>query len=289
MLAVVSVDAADKCVQSFGGVDGTPGDGLATIQAIPKPSQPMFQLRPCKQFTKRSCCTNAGAGEVGAWWEHMNNVGGTGGVPTDDGRCFTRARSIHKELQEYFCLFCNPDHLDFMSCCSKVSNDTKSCDGTETMYKSGTACNEHSVNTIRLCQSFVDRLWEKDGSKYDSCGMLVMVGGKDDGSEFGHPYVGSNPHEIKPWADIVSSTPDDPVTPSFYWEKDFANFARDVKPPLFDEFFLKVVPDSAGHCYKGSCSRGKAFCPGESAGVATLVHTAVHALVLAAMSMMLLL
>lgn len=283
----VHVHAADRCVQSFGGIDGTAGDGLATIQAIPKPSTPMFQLRPCKQFTKRSCCTNAGAGEIGAWWEHSNNVGGTGGVPTDDGRCFTRARTIHKELQEYFCLFCNPDHLDFMSCCSKVSNDTKSCAGTETNYKAGSTCNEHSVNMIRLCESFVDRLWGKDGSKYDSCGMLVMVGGADDGSEFGHPIAGSNPNGIKPWADIVSSTPDDPITPSYFWEDDFANFARDVKPPLFDEFFIKVVPDAEGHCYMGSCSRGEDHCPQPGSAMKTAMST--WALAAISLSMLLLL
>ena len=42
---------------------------------------------------------------------------------------------------------------------------------------------------IRLCQSFVDRLWGKDGSKYDSCGMLVMVGGDDNGDDHDDEHV----------------------------------------------------------------------------------------------------
>lgn len=72
----------------------------------------------------------------------------------------------HPELRTYFCLFCNPKHLEYMSCCSdpvmeKASGSTGGAvfrcnDTSTTMYKAGSSCNEKAVNTVRLCKSFAD-------------------------------------------------------------------------------------------------------------------------------------
>ena len=40
------------------------------------------------------------------------------------------------------------------------------------------------------------------------------------------------------------------MTPSVTWSKDYKEFFRDVKPPLFDQFYVIVVDDD-DTCYKG--------------------------------------
>lgn len=85
------------------------------------------------------------------------------------------------------------------------------------------------------------------------CGFSMWVG--DSATDTDESSAAYNPHGIVPWGDVDGATGDDPVLPSKFWPEGYAGFIRDIKPPLLDQFFVQVVDDSAGHCFKGSALR----------------------------------
>lgn len=142
--------------------------------------------------------------------------------------------------------------------CGKTCfNDTGDPTQVSTIIDSvGNKCTKDNVNIIRVCESFATRAYLKNkasnsyvapGKKYDGCGSLIWIGGN---------ASPSNPNQITSWGDVDGTTGDDPVLPSVLWG-DFQTFARDIKPPLFDQFTVVVVPDSgsglpgAGNCFGG--------------------------------------
>eukprot|EP00943_MAST-04B_sp_MAST-4B-sp1_P003346 g3346.t1 len=60
----------------------------------------------------------------------------------------------------------------------------------------------------------------------------------------------ANPNNWLSWGALEGKHGDDPVTPSVTWSGDYKQFFRDVKPPLFDQFYVIVVPDD-DKCFKG--------------------------------------
>ncbi len=247
-LAGLCAGEAQQCVQNFKPatrLGETPEfeGGLDTIHPYPKARKPGAALHPCKEFSDMSCCSNVGAQEIGDAFEHLMNIGGSGGVPVDDERCYLKAKSEHIALKDYFCLYCNPNQLKYMGCCDVVANDTMSCSsGLKKYGESG--CGIEDTNTVRICKSFAKELWGKDGSKYDGCGMMMWVA---DPVAVEDP---ANPNNWLSWGALEGKHGDDPVTPSVTWSKDYKEFFRDVKPPLFDQFYVIVVDDD-DTCYKG--------------------------------------
>ena len=112
-LSHAGVAGRETCVQAFKpakrlGVRPEAEGGLDTIHPYVKPRKPGAALHPCKEFSETSCCSNVGAQEIGDGFEHLMNIGGSGGVPVDDERCYLKAKAEHIALKDYFCLYCNP-------------------------------------------------------------------------------------------------------------------------------------------------------------------------------------
>lgn len=251
VLTVNAARAAEQCVTGYNGED------LSTITPLPngKSQKPTLPLHPCGDYSEDACCPNIGAQEIADAFDHLMNLGGTGGVPIDDERCIQDAKIRHEALKEYMCLYCNPKHMQYMGCCSNPSNDTSTCLDAKPALYGQSGCNDPSkVNTVRLCKSWVEKetgyggLWGKDGSRYDSCGMMIWVLGPGDTNE----NPNANPNEILPWGAVDGRSGDDPVVPSVYWEKKAELFVRDIKPPLLDQFMIHIVDDADGGCFDGS-------------------------------------
>lgn len=143
------------------------------------------------------------------------DIGGSGGVPVDDGRCYQYAKEKFIALKDYFCLFCNPRQVKYLACCNdqyKVGGDCTAGEDTKvtdeqlmTVYGKGT-CTGKAADTIRICRRFADELWGDDnGAKYDSCGMMHWVlngetaADENAWSDQGHT---GNPNGIMPWGDV---------------------------------------------------------------------------------------
>jgi len=114
-------------------------------------------------------------------------------------------------------------------------------EGANTVYGDG-QCSSTTVNTIRVCKSFAEDLWGDDGSDLDNCGMSIWTGAE---------ATWDNPNGITAWGDVDGTTGDDPILPSKQWTG-YHTFFRDTRPPLLDQFFVRVVPDKEGHCFDGA-------------------------------------
>lgn len=251
----IPVEEPGECVQGVNGSDfGVTASGKWGIKKPMVIEQPLF---PCAEFNdeKGACCNNVFANEIGMSYDHMFDVAGTGKGTPRTQECLFKARAKYKELNEYFCLACNPKQVAFMSCCDQMSTNTTKCLGNETLYgqtkPSGQKCTNRDVNTIRLCKNYADAAWDKQrnpmtgedfppGEMYDQCGMLMWEG--EDSKKGG---LG-----ILDWGAVNGESGDAPVVPSAAWGS-FEEYVRDVKPPLFDEFAVMIVPDEEGNCFAG--------------------------------------
>eukprot|EP00736_Rhodelphis_marinus_P007235 Rmarinus@m.19527 len=258
---------ANECVQGFGGDDGTEqGNGLGTTDTMSESERPRFKLPMCRMYNEDSCCSAIHDSEVLDAYEHLVDVG---------DRCVDFYNHKHFEVRQYMCMFCDPDHLNYFECChdpqfsynvddevfgpypmadAQDQYDAAADDDKPAFYYSDCAdyefagdsdvCNAGSVNSIRICESWAEDLWGDDGSHFDDCGMSVWSGADEE-------FI--NPGGIIFWGDVDGSTGDDPILPSKFWENK-ESFFRDTKPPLFDEFFIRIVPDSEGNCFDGAAS-----------------------------------
>lgn len=177
----------------------------------------MIPLHMCGEFDELTCCSNVMAQEITDGFEHLMDIGGSGGVPVDDGRCLQYAKDKFVALKDYFCLFCNPRQIKYLGCCNdgyKNGGDCKPLSGQtatdkQLMKRYGEdGCKEKKADTIRICRRFADELWGKDGSKYDSCGMMHWVTGEDVSEENawadkdGGTAQAGNYNGILPWGDV---------------------------------------------------------------------------------------
>lgn len=264
-------NAAETCATGYNG------DALSTVQPYAKPRKVDIQLHPCAEFTELGCCSNVMAQEIGDGFDHLFNIGGSGGVPVDDERCIQHAKENYIAMKDYFCLFCNPRQIKYLACCKPeyAANGTCHDPATKTttrdmMTLHGEAgCTGMKPDTIRVCKDFAKVLWgtpkagdkaeTNDGSKYDSCGMMMWVlGGSDSvAAENAWSEPGANPNEVLPWGDVDGRSGDDPVTPSQHWGR-VEDFFHDVRPPLFDQFRVVVVDDdeTGETCFNGYMVRG---------------------------------
>jgi hypothetical protein len=256
---VTKVASPGKCVGGFNG------DGLGTAHGwLSTPIIPEQPLFPCPQFNdgEGACCNNVLANEIGMSYDHMFDVGGSGKGTPRSQECLFKARAKYKELNEYFCMACNPKQLGFMSCCDKLSSNTTQCLGNQTLYgnmkPNGQMCSARDVNTIRICKDYADAAWDKQrnpidgstfrpGEMYDQCGMLIWAPDQEADAPAKEPGAPN----VLPWGDVAGSSGDDPVVPSATWTS-FAAYSRDIKPPLFDEFNVLIVPDAEGGCFAGA-------------------------------------
>ena len=69
-------------------------------------------------------------------------------------------------------------------------------------------CGEKKADTIRICKTFANKLWGKDGSKYDQCGMMIWnshredILGDDNAWSDDKTAQDGNPVGITPWGDV---------------------------------------------------------------------------------------
>ena len=163
------------------------------------------------------------AQEITDAFVHLMDVGGTGGVPIDEERCLQYAKKTFVALKDYFCLMCNPRHIQYFGCCYDKYKIGGNCvdplglattDQLMQKYGEGTCINKAS-DTIRICKTFADKLWGKDGSKYDQCGMMTWVMHREDivadenawsDDDDGDGKQDGNPGEIVPWGDVDGRT-----------------------------------------------------------------------------------
>ena len=119
-------------------------------------------------------------------------------------------------LLDYMCLFCNPRQIKYLGCCNAKYKQHGNCadaDGKATdaelmtPYGTGT-CVEKKADTIRICKTFATKLWGKDGSKYDQCGMMIWnshredILGDDNAWSDDKTAQDGNPVGITPWGDV---------------------------------------------------------------------------------------
>ena len=158
------------------------------------------------------------AQEITDGFEHLMDIGGSGGVPVDDGRCLQYAKDKFVALKDYFCLFCNPRQIKYLGCCNdgfKNGGDCKPTAGNtatdkELMKRYGEeGCTDKAADTIRICKRFADELWGKEnGKKYDSCGMMHWVTGEDVSDDNawadkdGTDKQQGNINGVLPWGDV---------------------------------------------------------------------------------------
>merc|ERR1711871_140363 len=109
---------------------------------------------------------------------------------------------------------------------------------------------------------------------YDGCGMMMWVA---DPVETEDP---ANPNNWLSWGALEGRHGDDPVTPSVTWEGQAKLFFRDVKPPLFDDFYVVNVDDDET-CFNGYMlnNQGKAMATA-SISMASILGAALVALLL---------
>ena len=210
---------ADTCVAGYEGGD------ISTVNPYKAPIV-MDGLRPlhyCGEFNGGSCCSNIMAQEITDGFEHLMNVGGTGGVPIDDERCLQYAKKTYVALKDYFCLFCNPRQIKYLGCCNPqykiggncadpaktATNPGATTKELMTVYGQGT-CIGKASDTIRVCKTFAGKLWGTDGSKYDHCGMMTWVQHRDDrvadenawSDKDDQGVKNGNPAGFMPWGDV---------------------------------------------------------------------------------------
>jgi hypothetical protein len=197
---------------------GYDGGDLSTVNPFPKPIviDPLRPLNYCGEFNSGSCCSNIMAQEITDGFNHLMDVGGTGGVPIDEERCLQYAKKTYVALKDYMCLFCNPRQIKYLGCCNAKYKQHGNCadaDGKATdaelmtPYGTGT-CVAKKADTIRICKKFATKLWGTDGSKYDHCGMMIWnshredILGDDNAWSDDKTAQDGNPVGITPWGDV---------------------------------------------------------------------------------------
>jgi hypothetical protein len=123
----LAIKDAEECIAGYGGDSAGGQFGGAASDANPlvtthgtldKPIKPATPIFPCVQYSENTCCTNVLAEEINMGYEHFFDTGGSGaGRPRNSQVCKLHALSNYRELNEYFCLFCNPKQAHFFGCC----------------------------------------------------------------------------------------------------------------------------------------------------------------------------
>ena len=202
----------DTCVLGYNDGD------ISTVNPLPKPIviDPLRPLNYCGEFNSGSCCSNIMAQEITDAFNHLMDVGGTGGVPIDEERCLQYAKKTYVALKDYFCLFCNPRQIQYLGCCNAAYRKGGNCadpKGTAThlelMTPYGTGdCVGKKSDTLRICKTFATKLWGDKGEKYDQCGMMIWNSHREDIIADDNAWAddktlaNGNPVGITPWGDV---------------------------------------------------------------------------------------
>ena len=131
------------------------------------------------------------------------------------------------------------------------------CDPEEPRFRNST------TNEIRVCKSFVDRIWRDDGAEYDDCGVMKPNDCPDGFDDF-DPYTCGD--------DLIIPR----KTPDF---DSASKFMNKFKPPGMSDYTFIQVPDD----HDEGCWTAKAFSSGAatlSSRVAVLSSLAVSVLLL---------
>ena len=119
------------------------------------------------------------------------------------------------EIQKYFCFGCNNREPQQTG----IKNETVKVNSTYSVTV--------QKKYLYLCDGFVTSLWggnvNKSSTRFDNCGMTT--------------YWRPEPHN----ADVI--------LPSLYF-KNAAEFLTAVKPPLYEDYEIKIIPDgSSQDCF----------------------------------------
>jgi len=232
-------------VAAFEILDG--GEQLANIAAgvCPltgiKPLTPSPKNRFCYHFASPTCCVPKTDIDMANAFGSMLDLG-KGCIQTP-----THPDPSYAPFREYLCMGCDPNYHLYFSNATTVPH--------------------YAQFNYNICSSFVDALWGKDGSKYDSCGLVyseyIVNGGNEvniQGSVMlGNPYNG----------------PADLLYPSVHFGGDVMAFLNGdssgffFKPWGMDNVTFNVVDDSVtGHA---ACYSALTFNPADYASAATFL------------------
>jgi len=116
--------------------------GICQITGLP-PAKNKFYYSFCNQYQGLSCCSLGQEEDIEAGWYQLTDVG---------THCPYKNKGSVYPLFQWICMACDPY--------------------VPTYQEPGDAC------VIRVCQSFIDKLWG-DGTLYDDCGLRVAVRGPE--------------------------------------------------------------------------------------------------------------
>jgi len=199
-------------------------DALCALTSM-LPKEPRY-LKFCQDYNQRACCIPGHDMENQLQFEFLIDGLGPG----------CKNPMMYPAIRYFYCLGCDPEEPTFR-------NTTDS--------------------TVRVCRSFVDRIWRDEGAEYDDCGVMKPNDCPDGFDDF-DPYTCG----------------DDLIIPRKTEGFDSAlNFMNKFKPPGMGDYSFVIAEDDD----PDGCWTAKAFSSGAatlSSRVAVLSSLAVSVLLL---------
>jgi len=205
------------------------GQGTTCALTGFEPKEPRY-LKFCQDYNQKSCCIPGHDMENQLQFENLIDGLGPG----------CKNPMMYPAIRYYYCLGCDPMQPAY-------TND--------------------ATSEIRVCKSFVDRIWRDNGKEYDDCGVMKSNDCPDKwGDNDFDPYTCG----------------DDLIIPRMYDDTNTSTkFLNFFKPPGIEHTIIEVPDDGS----QGECWTAKAFSSGAAASLprsASLMTTiaAVSALLL---------
>ena len=215
-------------------------------------SQPRY-LKFCQDYNDNACCIPGHDLEDQIQFENLIAGLGPG----------CKNPMMYPEVRYFYCLGCDPDQPDYT---------------------------DYTTNTIRLCKSFTERLW--DNPTFDDCGVMQVRRGRPFGSHLSRRAATPDARDCPPqsnecpasWGDNDMdpyTCGDDLIIPSLAFGGGVMEMLNQFKPPGLDDFtFVEVDDDAAEGCwdapaYRSGASRRQLA---SSAGLAVLAGVALRRL-----------
>jgi len=207
------------------------GEGECALTGMP-PREPRY-LKFCQDYNQKSCCIPGHDMENQLQFENLIDGLGPG----------CKNPMMYPAIRYYYCLGCDPRQPEF-------TDDSKGENGE-----------------IRVCSSFVERIWRDGGSEYDDCGVMKS----------NDCPIAWGDNDFDPY-----TCGDDLIIPRMFNDTNTAHkFLNFFKPPGIEQTIVEVPDDGS----QGACWTARAFSSGAAASLprsASLLTTiaAVSALLL---------
>ena len=187
-----------------------------------KAKEPRY-LKFCQDYNQKACCIPGHDMENQLRFELLIDGLGPG----------CKNPMMYPAIRYYYCLGCDPKQPEYT---------------------------DEDKMEIRVCQSFVDKIWRAGGEEYDDCGVMKP---NDCPESFGDDN-GFDPYTCG----------DDLIIPRREEETNSAEkFINFFKPPGLDDYTFVAVPDNGTDCWTAKAfSSGAASLP-RSASLLTSIAT----------------